>query len=54
MLETDENWANQVLTETLSGNTQDQFYPKIEPTCDLKKEAEDNKDFGFGVDLGRG
>lgn len=54
MLETDENWANQVLTETLSGNTQDQFYPKIEPKYDLKKEVEDNKDYGFGVDLGKG
>ena len=48
MLETDENWTNQFLTETLSGNTG--FEEKIEPELNLDTRLGN----GSAVDLGKG
>ena len=50
MLETDEKWTNEYLTETLSGNSQIKIevvkFPTYEPSENFKS--------GFGVDLGKG
>ena len=56
MLETDENWTNQFLTETLSGNLETftekstGCEEKIEPELDLGIKLES----GSAVDLGKG
>ena len=50
MLETDDKWANEYLTETLSGNSEIKF----ESVKFSTYEASENFKSGFGVDLGKG
>ena len=49
MLETDEKWTNEYLTETLSRNSE------IKIQSELEKHQEKNfGKFGSGIDLGKG